>query len=209
MLDDDRGLDKTTAVKRVLLHSGKIHWDLRAELDKNPNPEIALVRLEQFYPAPIDELNAVIDSYPNAQLFWVQDEPENQGAWPFIALEVVKHLHGRTIKPRLAGVRGIDGDRIAEGARDRAGRDHEEGADAVSLDVARQSRGIRCRRPPGAHAPHDRHDHCRDGQHERRAAASGSRARASRRTARPRCTAIHQPGVHRASSRTAATMPDA
>ena len=57
VLDDTRPVDKT-AVKRVLLHSGKIHWDLRAELDKNPNPEIALVRLEQFYPAPVDELNA-------------------------------------------------------------------------------------------------------------------------------------------------------
>ncbi|WP_243076914.1 multifunctional oxoglutarate decarboxylase/oxoglutarate dehydrogenase thiamine pyrophosphate-binding subunit/dihydrolipoyllysine-residue succinyltransferase subunit [Microbacterium sp. SS28] len=97
VLDDDRALDKS-AVKRVLLHAGKIHWDLRAELEKNPNPEIALVRLEQYYPAPIAELNAVIDSYPNAQLYWVQDEPENQGAWPFIALEVVKHLHGRTIR---------------------------------------------------------------------------------------------------------------
>ena len=97
VLDDTRPIDKS-AVKRVLLHSGKIHWDLRAELDKNPNPEIALVRLEQFYPAPVDELNRVIDSYPNAQLYWVQDEPENQGAWPFIALEVVKHLHGRTIR---------------------------------------------------------------------------------------------------------------
>ncbi|QKJ19968.1 multifunctional oxoglutarate decarboxylase/oxoglutarate dehydrogenase thiamine pyrophosphate-binding subunit/dihydrolipoyllysine-residue succinyltransferase subunit [Microbacterium hominis] len=97
VLDDNRGLDKS-AVKRVLLHSGKIHWDLKSELEKNPNPEIALVRLEQFYPAPIAELNAVIDDYPNAQLVWVQDEPENQGAWPFIALEVVKHLHGRTIR---------------------------------------------------------------------------------------------------------------
>ncbi|MEU1972440.1 multifunctional oxoglutarate decarboxylase/oxoglutarate dehydrogenase thiamine pyrophosphate-binding subunit/dihydrolipoyllysine-residue succinyltransferase subunit [Microbacterium sp. NPDC019599] len=97
VLDDARGLDKS-AVKRVLLHAGKIHWDLRAELEKNPNPEIALVRLEQFYPAPVDELNAVIDAYPNAQLYWVQDEPENQGAWPFISLEVVKHLHGRTIR---------------------------------------------------------------------------------------------------------------
>ncbi|MBW9093808.1 multifunctional oxoglutarate decarboxylase/oxoglutarate dehydrogenase thiamine pyrophosphate-binding subunit/dihydrolipoyllysine-residue succinyltransferase subunit [Microbacterium jejuense] len=96
VLDDDRGVDKS-AVKRVLLHAGKIHWDLRAELDKNPNPAVALVRLEQYYPAPIDELNAVIDSYPNAELVWVQDEPENQGAWPFIALEVVKHLNGRTI----------------------------------------------------------------------------------------------------------------
>ncbi|GAA1689591.1 multifunctional oxoglutarate decarboxylase/oxoglutarate dehydrogenase thiamine pyrophosphate-binding subunit/dihydrolipoyllysine-residue succinyltransferase subunit [Microbacterium sediminicola] len=97
VLDDDRTLDKN-AVTRVLLHSGKIHWDLKAELDKNPNPQVALVRLEQYAPAPIDELNAVIDSYPNAELFWVQDEPENQGAWPFIALEVVKHLHGRTIR---------------------------------------------------------------------------------------------------------------
>ncbi|WP_442575110.1 multifunctional oxoglutarate decarboxylase/oxoglutarate dehydrogenase thiamine pyrophosphate-binding subunit/dihydrolipoyllysine-residue succinyltransferase subunit [Microbacterium sp. F51-2R] len=97
VLDDDRGIDKS-AVTRVLLHAGKIHWDLRAELEKNPNPEVALVRLEQYYPAPIDELNAVIDSYPDAQLYWVQDEPENQGAWPFIALEVVKHLHGRTIR---------------------------------------------------------------------------------------------------------------
>ena len=97
VLDDQRIADKG-AVRRVLLHSGKIHWDLKAELEKNPNPEIALVRLEQFYPAPVDELNAVIDSYPDAELVWVQDEPENQGAWPFIALEVVKHLHGRTIR---------------------------------------------------------------------------------------------------------------
>ena len=97
VLDDDRGIDKS-AVTRVLLHAGKIHWDLRSELDKKPDPRIALVRLEQFYPAPIDELNAIIDSYPNAEIVWVQDEPENQGAWPFIALEVVKHLHGRTIR---------------------------------------------------------------------------------------------------------------
>ncbi|MBF4561730.1 multifunctional oxoglutarate decarboxylase/oxoglutarate dehydrogenase thiamine pyrophosphate-binding subunit/dihydrolipoyllysine-residue succinyltransferase subunit [Microbacterium sp. VKM Ac-2870] len=97
VLDDDRNIDPS-AVTRVLLHSGKIHWDLKAELDKKPNPQVALVRLEQLYPAPIDQLNAVIDRYPNAQLVWVQDEPENQGAWPFIALEVVKHLHGRTIR---------------------------------------------------------------------------------------------------------------
>ncbi|MEZ3156153.1 multifunctional oxoglutarate decarboxylase/oxoglutarate dehydrogenase thiamine pyrophosphate-binding subunit/dihydrolipoyllysine-residue succinyltransferase subunit [Microbacterium sp. BWR-S6Y] len=91
VLADDRGLDGA-AVKRVLLHAGKIHWDLRAELDKNPNPEIALVRLEQYYPAPIEELARVLAQYPNAELVWVQDEPENQGAWPFIALEVADQL---------------------------------------------------------------------------------------------------------------------
>ncbi|MFL1999748.1 MULTISPECIES: multifunctional oxoglutarate decarboxylase/oxoglutarate dehydrogenase thiamine pyrophosphate-binding subunit/dihydrolipoyllysine-residue succinyltransferase subunit [unclassified Microbacterium] len=97
VLDDDRGID-ASKVTRVLLHAGKIHWDLRGELEKNPRPEIALVRLEQFYPSPIAELNTVLDRYPNAELVWVQDEPENQGAWPFIALELVKHLHGRTIR---------------------------------------------------------------------------------------------------------------
>ncbi|QAY60681.1 multifunctional oxoglutarate decarboxylase/oxoglutarate dehydrogenase thiamine pyrophosphate-binding subunit/dihydrolipoyllysine-residue succinyltransferase subunit [Microbacterium protaetiae] len=97
VLDDERGIDKS-AVKRVLLHSGKIHWDLKAELTKNPNPAVALVRLEQFYPAPIDELNTVLAQYPDAELVWVQDEPENQGAWPFIALEVVEHLGGRPVR---------------------------------------------------------------------------------------------------------------
>ncbi|MFG6401987.1 MULTISPECIES: multifunctional oxoglutarate decarboxylase/oxoglutarate dehydrogenase thiamine pyrophosphate-binding subunit/dihydrolipoyllysine-residue succinyltransferase subunit [unclassified Microbacterium] len=97
VLDDDRSIDPAQ-VKRVLLHAGKIHWDLRGELEKNPQPEIALVRLEQYYPAPIAELNAVLARYPNAELVWVQDEPENQGAWPFIALEVVKHLPERTIR---------------------------------------------------------------------------------------------------------------
>ena len=98
VLDDDRGIDKG-AVTRVLVHSGKIHWDLRGELEKNPNPQIALVRLEQFYPAPIDELNEVLAQYPNAEVVWVQDEPENQGPWPFIALDVVPQLNGRAVRP--------------------------------------------------------------------------------------------------------------
>ncbi|KAG4077975.1 hypothetical protein HA402_015693 [Bradysia odoriphaga] len=98
VIDDDRGLDRN-AVKRVLVHSGKVHWDLRAELEKNPNPEIALVRLEQLYPTPIDELKAITDSYPNAELVWVQEEPENQGAWPFLALAFADVPGDRTFRP--------------------------------------------------------------------------------------------------------------
>ncbi|AWB85841.1 multifunctional oxoglutarate decarboxylase/oxoglutarate dehydrogenase thiamine pyrophosphate-binding subunit/dihydrolipoyllysine-residue succinyltransferase subunit [Mycetocola zhujimingii] len=97
VIDDGRVTDKA-AVKRVLLHSGKIHWDLVSELAKQPNDEIALVRLEQYYPLPKDELTAVIAQYPNAELVWVQDEPENQGAWPFIALEASKHVGERSIR---------------------------------------------------------------------------------------------------------------
>ena len=56
------------------------------------------MRLEQFYPLPVEELNAVLRRYPNAEVVWVQDEPENQGAWPFISLELVKYLEGRTVR---------------------------------------------------------------------------------------------------------------
>ncbi|WP_197517377.1 multifunctional oxoglutarate decarboxylase/oxoglutarate dehydrogenase thiamine pyrophosphate-binding subunit/dihydrolipoyllysine-residue succinyltransferase subunit [Microbacterium karelineae] len=83
VLDDDRGLD-AAQVTRVLVHAGKIHWDLASELQRTPDEKTALVRLEQFYPAPVDELKRVLAQYPNAEIVWVQDEPENQGAWPFI-----------------------------------------------------------------------------------------------------------------------------
>jgi 2-oxoglutarate decarboxylase len=89
VLDDPR-IDDKSAVKRVLFMAGKLYYDLLADLEKNPNPEIALVRLEQFYPLPGAELKQVTEQYPNAELAWVQDEPENQGAWPFFYLQTNK-----------------------------------------------------------------------------------------------------------------------
>ncbi|MGI6877742.1 multifunctional oxoglutarate decarboxylase/oxoglutarate dehydrogenase thiamine pyrophosphate-binding subunit/dihydrolipoyllysine-residue succinyltransferase subunit [Microbacterium sp. gxy059] len=83
VVDDDRGIDRSQ-VARVLVHSGKVHWDLRSELQKKPDDGIALVRIEQLYPEPADELREVLNRYPNAEVVWVQDEPENQGAWPFV-----------------------------------------------------------------------------------------------------------------------------
>jgi 2-oxoglutarate dehydrogenase E1 component len=96
VIDDARISDKG-AVKRVLFMAGKLYYDLLNELDKNPNPEIALVRMEQFYPLPGAELKAIADQYPNAELAWVQDEPENQGAWPFFYLETNK-LGARAVR---------------------------------------------------------------------------------------------------------------
>ena len=77
---------------------GKVYYDLRTELEKNPNPEIALVRLEQYYPLPAAEIKDVAAQYPNAELYWIQDEPENQGAWPYFILETSK------LGPRPVGV---------------------------------------------------------------------------------------------------------
>jgi 2-oxoglutarate dehydrogenase E1 component len=96
VIDDPRVTDKA-AVRTVLLHSGKVYYDLLSELQKKPHDSIALVRVEQFYPLPVEEINAVLAGYPNADLVWVQDEPQNQGAWPFICTELASHLEGRTI----------------------------------------------------------------------------------------------------------------
>ncbi len=84
----DQAVD-ASQVTRVLLHAGKIHYDLKAEQEKLQANHVALVRLEQFYPLPEDELRAEMAKYPNAEFVWVQDEPENQGAWPFLALEAL------------------------------------------------------------------------------------------------------------------------
>jgi 2-oxoglutarate decarboxylase len=92
VVDDARVTDKS-AVKRVILTAGKIFYDILAEVEKRAESsqgvkDVAIVRLEQFYPLPADELTAVLENYPNADLVWVQDEPENQGAWPFLLLEL-------------------------------------------------------------------------------------------------------------------------
>jgi 2-oxoglutarate dehydrogenase E1 component len=92
VIDDARIQDPGT-VRRVLLHAGKLHYDLLSELEKRDDASsFALVRMEQYYPLPVAELNAVLSRYPSAQLVWVQEEPENQGAWPFLNMELAKHL---------------------------------------------------------------------------------------------------------------------
>ena len=96
IIDDARDLDKA-AVRRVVLHAGKIHYDIIAEVTKREMTDVALVRMEQYYPLPLKRLHAVLEQYPNADLVWAQEEPENQGAWPFVCLELARHLRGRTI----------------------------------------------------------------------------------------------------------------
>jgi len=81
-------VDKITPanVRRVVLSSGKVYFDLlkarRAQSKDNSNTEVALVRVEQLYPFPVPEMEAVLAKYPNArEVVWCQEEPQNQGAW--------------------------------------------------------------------------------------------------------------------------------
>ncbi len=84
-------------VTRVLLCSGKIYWDLLAERTRRGDTTTAIVRLEQLYPLDGEGIREALDAYPQAQLVWVQDEPANQGPWPFIALNLPEFLGGRPL----------------------------------------------------------------------------------------------------------------
>ncbi len=74
-------------VKRVLLVSGKLYYELAAKRDKEQREDVAIVRIEQLYPVPHRRLKEALEQYPNAEDFlWVQEEPANQGPWPFLGL---------------------------------------------------------------------------------------------------------------------------
>jgi 2-oxoglutarate dehydrogenase E1 component len=92
VIDDVRTTDKA-AVKRVVLCSGKVFYDLDATREENPTKSVAVVRLEQFYPFPEEALQNIFAQYPNAtQIFWTQEEPQNMGGWTFVEsrLEAIK-----------------------------------------------------------------------------------------------------------------------
>lgn len=77
---------KASDVKRVLFCSGKIYYDLLEKQQVDKRKDVAIVRLEQLYPTPYDQLDAIKNRYKNAkEHIWVQEEPENMGAWPYIA----------------------------------------------------------------------------------------------------------------------------
>jgi 2-oxoglutarate decarboxylase len=94
---DDATITDRSAVRRVVLHSGKVHHDLRAEADKRGITDVALVRLEQLAPLPLERLLEVLRGYPDAEVVWAQEEPENQGAWPFVCMNLSPHLDGRPL----------------------------------------------------------------------------------------------------------------
>ena len=87
ILDDPFVTDRES-IRRIVFCTGKVAWDAMAERDKREAP-VAVVRVEQIYPSPIDRLVALLDRYPNArQLVWLQEEPENMGAWSFVERRV-------------------------------------------------------------------------------------------------------------------------
>jgi 2-oxoglutarate dehydrogenase E1 component len=71
-------------VRRIVISSGKVYYDLLQAREKEGRRDVALVRLEQLYPFPAGELALVLARHPDAELVWAQEEPRNMGAWRYV-----------------------------------------------------------------------------------------------------------------------------
>ncbi|MCK9795769.1 multifunctional oxoglutarate decarboxylase/oxoglutarate dehydrogenase thiamine pyrophosphate-binding subunit/dihydrolipoyllysine-residue succinyltransferase subunit [Isoptericola sp. 4D.3] len=89
-------------VDRVLLCTGRLYYDLLAERTRRKDTRTAIVRLEQLYPFPEEQIRAQLAQYPGAEVVWVQDEPQNQGAWSFLHLAMPEDLPRVSVASRPA-----------------------------------------------------------------------------------------------------------
>lgn len=102
--DDQDKLAKPKNMKRVILCSGKIYYDLLAERRERKIDDIVILRLEQLYPFPEEALEFELKPYENAEVIWCQEEPKNQGYWQFVdpfiedVLLKMKHKPGTRAK---------------------------------------------------------------------------------------------------------------
>ena len=85
VIDDEIPAAQAGKVKRLVLCSGKVAVDLLTSEQRKDNPNVAIVRVEQLYPFPEGALRDVMARYPKVrEVCWVQEEPENMGAWEFV-----------------------------------------------------------------------------------------------------------------------------
>ena len=89
---DEKGCLEAGRVRRLVFCSGRLYFDLAAaRRERGLESEIALVRIEQFYPFPDEEFLSVIERYPEGvEIVWAQDEPKNQGAWPYMLRQFLR-----------------------------------------------------------------------------------------------------------------------
>jgi 2-oxoglutarate dehydrogenase E1 component len=90
IIDDDKV--KREKVRKILFCSGKIYYDLLEKQTKDKIDDVAIVRVEQLYPLPENKLKEVVRKYKNTKRWvWVQEEPENMGAWAYILRKLRKY----------------------------------------------------------------------------------------------------------------------
>jgi 2-oxoglutarate dehydrogenase E1 component len=99
VIPDEERAARAADVRRVLVCSGKMYVDLISSEHRASREDVAVCRLEQVYPVPMRDLRAMLDAYPaTADIVWVQEEPENMGAWEFIRPHLQEVAAGRTLR---------------------------------------------------------------------------------------------------------------
>ncbi|MGB1704208.1 MAG: 2-oxoglutarate dehydrogenase E1 component [Paracoccaceae bacterium] len=109
--DAERGSSKTKLltdkkIKRVVMCSGKVYYDLLEERDRRGISDIYILRFEQFYPFPAISAVKELERFKNAEMVWCQEEPKNQGGWSFMEpnLEwVLSRINAAASRPRYIG----------------------------------------------------------------------------------------------------------
>jgi 2-oxoglutarate dehydrogenase E1 component len=104
--DDKTRLVPDDQIRRIVLCSGKVYYDLYEEREKRGLNDVYLMRVEQLYPVPLKALVAELSRFKGAEVVWCQEEPRNMGAWHFIEpyLEwVLNQAGGKSRRPRYAG----------------------------------------------------------------------------------------------------------
>ena len=104
--DGTVSLTEDANIRRVVLCSGKVYYDLFEEREKRGINDVYLLRVEQLYPFPLKALISSLARFPQAQIYWCQEEPKNMGAWNFVDpyLEwVLSQTGGKTKRPLYAG----------------------------------------------------------------------------------------------------------
>lgn len=91
---DDSFADDASNVKKVLFCSGKIYFDLAEKQQKDNRKDVAIVRVEQLYPLPLNQLEALYKKYSKATWFWIQEEPLNMGAASFLQMNLKSINYG-------------------------------------------------------------------------------------------------------------------
>uniref|UniRef100_UPI0040476566 2-oxoglutarate dehydrogenase E1 component n=1 Tax=Yoonia sp. TaxID=2212373 RepID=UPI0040476566 len=104
--NSDTKLAADAKIKRVVMCSGKVYYDLLEERDARGITDVYLMRYEQFYPFPAQSAVKELERFKNAQMVWCQEEPKNQGAWSFMEpnLEwVLTRINAKNTRPIYAG----------------------------------------------------------------------------------------------------------
>ena len=123
VIDDAEARTRANDIRRLVLCSGKIAVDLLTSDARKSNSQIAVCRIEQLYPFPVSDITDVLEAYPNLEhVTWVQEEPENMGAWDFVRPQLAE-LTGRRPLSVLARPRSSS---PAEGSSARHTKNQEQ-----------------------------------------------------------------------------------